>query len=207
VDGGRYGHGKVALIDLMVDHLELRLDTRQLLDDRLRLVRRALMQLEVGDQAPESQHGRRRARQRVGRLQCLAQLLQRGQHRPGVLGLVQQEAPDAGERRRPPLVPAERLEAADRLQQRERLRLMSLRRLVTVEPRTDHARRARHPQHAQHHVRLLDAPTRVQEGARLIPQHGLVEQAPEQRTALLDLLVDGVGPGCQRRLQVVAPQR
>ena len=65
----------------------------------------------------------------------------------------------------------------------------------------------RDAQHPQHHVGLLDPAAGLEERAALVAQHRPVDQAPEQRAALLDLLVDRVRAGLQRGLQVVAPER
>ncbi len=87
------------------------------------------------------------------------------------------------------------LKAADRMQQRERLALVAG---VGVRPRRA-ARPDRDAEHPQHHVGLLDPAAGLEERAALVAQHRPVDQPPEQRAALLDLLVDRVRPGQQRR--------
>ena len=62
-------------------------------------------------------------------------------------------------------------------------------------------------QHPQHHVRVLDPAARLKERARLVSEHRPLDNSPEQRAPLLDLLVERVRPRDERRLQVVAAER
>ena len=60
------GDRKVALVDVVIDQLQLILYPLEHLAEAAARFRRAALELEVGDQPPEPQHRRRGARLRVG---------------------------------------------------------------------------------------------------------------------------------------------
>src|ERR1700728_3376904 len=116
MDGRERGNREVAVVDVAVDQLELVLDLSEKIE-HLDLPVRSALELEVGDQTAQAEHGGRGTGLVIGRLERGSERLERGRDRARVRALVEQEARDGAEARRLPDGAAERLAAADRLEQ------------------------------------------------------------------------------------------
>ena len=190
------GGGKVAQRDLGISRRELVLHPLDHPADGLVGLPCAALELEVREQPCDAQGRRRAAHLRVGGRQRLPERL-RGVRPPSR----DSHGRTAGSR-----PPGRRSAAVARRGCRPGRRRP---RAAARSPRLAEGRRAvagllavgsgrqRHAQHPQHHVGRLEAAAGLEEGASLIADHRPVDEAPEQRAALLHVLIDRVRAGPQ----------